>query len=858
VPGMRRWGVVAIAACLLGCGWFSAAPAGAAPGPQLNSLSISPSTVDITSSDAVVTVQMRIVSTNTFASGCIGIDEPSFAIEYTGGCFNASNLIGGSLLNGLYQLTLTIRHYAHTGFYPVDEITLRDTAGAATEISGSDLAAAGMPSGLNVTGTSDVTPPTLVSVAFSASSGDLATGPFTATVTAHVTDAQSGYVGDCIDFGGPLAPSASALGVCLIDPQQRISGTQQDGVYQTTLTIPQSAVPGVYPLLDYHVQDDAGNFVNLTPAQVESAGAPAAITLTNSSDSAPGSPAGVTATTGNASAGVSWNPPASNGGAALIGYTVTASPGGKTATVSGTTTSATVTGLTNGTTYTFTVHATNGIGASGESSPSNSVTPEASPQAPTAVIATSGTGQASISWTAPASDGGSPITGYTVTQSGSSCGPSGPVCASATVPASATSANVTGLFNGTAYAFTVHATNAIGNGPESAPSNTITTALGPSNPPPFISASGGNQRAQLQWQVPVNDGGSPIISYTATASPGGQSVTVPVSSSSPQGATLTGLANATTYTFTVHATNAFGNSVESAPSSPVLTSGPADAPTGVHATAGNGSATISWTAPFNEGSAIYDYVITASPGGKKADAAPPKTSVTMTGLTNGKTYTFTVSGSNGGGAGAVSAPSNAVTIGGASVPARPATPTLASGAATAATGSLRVTYAAVANNGSAITKVTATCVSSNGGATKTGVHTGATVAPITVTGVATKKSYRCTITATNAHGTSVASPASAAVVVGSPGAPAKPTVTRTAKGALKVAFAAPANNGAAISSYTAACVSSNSGVPKSKTATATQITVTGLTGGKSYTCTVRATNSRGAGPPSSASKATTA
>ena len=278
----------------------------------------------------------------------------------------------------------------------------------------------------------------------------------------------------------------------------------------------------------------------------------------------------------------------------------------------------------------------------------------------------------------------------------------------------------------------------------------------------------------------------------------------------------------------------------------------------MHATAGNSGATISWTAPFNEGSAIYDYVVTASPGGKKADVAPPNTSVTMTGLTKGKTYTFTVYGANGAGAGAVSVPSNPVTIGGASAPARPATPSVGSGSASGATGSLRVTYAAIANNGAAITKVTAACSSTNGGATKTGVHTGATVAPITVTGAATKKTYHCTVTATNARGTSPASPVSAAVIVGSPGAPGKPTVTRTAKGSLRVSVAAPPNNGAPISTYTATCVSSNGGVAKTKAGSGTAITVTGLTGGKTYTCTVRATNSRGAGLPSSASKATTA
>jgi hypothetical protein len=89
----------------------------------------------------------------------------------------------------------------------------------------------------------------------------------------------------------------------------------------------------------------------------------------------PDAPTGVSAIAGYGAANVTWSASASDGGAAITSYTVTSTPGGITATTtSGSALSANVIGLANNTSYTFTVHATNSVGNSAESSPSNSVT----------------------------------------------------------------------------------------------------------------------------------------------------------------------------------------------------------------------------------------------------------------------------------------------------------------------------------------------------------------------------------------------------------------------------------------------------------------------------------------------------
>jgi hypothetical protein len=176
----------------------------------------------------------------------------------------------------------------------------------------------------------------------------------------------------------------------------------------------------------------------------------------------PGQVTGVTATAGSLSGLVSWTAPSSGG--PVTTYTVTPYVGStaQTAlatTVSGSTTSTTVTGLTQGTTYTFVVQASNAAGSGAASAQSNSVQPTGptAPTAPQNVTASPASGQALVSWSAPVS-GGTP-TSYTVTPyAGSTAGT--PV----TAGASATSATVTGLTNGTAYTFQVTASNSSGTG----------------------------------------------------------------------------------------------------------------------------------------------------------------------------------------------------------------------------------------------------------------------------------------------------------------------------------------------------------------------------------------------------------
>ena len=132
----------------------------------------------------------------------------------------------------------------------------------------------------------------------------------------------------------------------------------------TTTTVPPTTTTTVPPTTTTTV-----------PPTTTTTTVPPTTTTTLPPATAPGTPSNASAVAGNATATVSWTAPVSNGGSAITGYTVTSNPGVLTCSTS--TTSCVVTGLTNATAYTFTVTATNTVGTSSASAPSNSVTPTA-------------------------------------------------------------------------------------------------------------------------------------------------------------------------------------------------------------------------------------------------------------------------------------------------------------------------------------------------------------------------------------------------------------------------------------------------------------------------------------------------
>ena len=140
------------------------------------------------------------------------------------------------------------------------------------------------------------------------------------------------------------------------------------------------------------------------------------------------------------------------------------------------------------------------------------------PGAPTGVSATGGNAQAMVSWLAPSSVGSSAITGYTVSASGGG----GQSCATTT----ALTCTVTGLLNGTSYTFTVTASNSLGTGEVSFPSNSITPGV---SVPPSLNAPPPTGVPSSAFGTPSSATTTPGATTTITLASSGATATVTVS-----------------------------------------------------------------------------------------------------------------------------------------------------------------------------------------------------------------------------------------------------------------------------------------------------------------------------------------
>jgi large repetitive protein len=347
---------------------------------------------------------------------------------------------------------------------------------------------------------------------------------------------------------------------------------------------------------------------------------------------------------GNTSATINFTT-ASNGGGSILNYLYSIDGGITFTKMAPPTTISplTITGLTNGTQYSFCIQAVSNLGISPTSNISNIIVP-ASPNVPLPPVINSHTATTSsvtLNFTPGASS--NPITNYLYSIDGGST-----FTAFSPATGVVTSVLISGLTRGAEYTMVLKAfdSNSLTSGP-SIP-YVVKAAVVPSAPS-ITNNSDGPEYGSIYifFDPPADDGGSPITNYgwANVDGPGGAVIT-PIQTTSPL--VISGLATGETYYLGLYAINDIGAGANSpeyvtvfipepgAPDPPVITS---------H-TATSTSITLAFTQGYTGTSAITNYLYSANGGFTFTSAGRTTSPITITGLTLGEYYGFTMKAVN--------------------------------------------------------------------------------------------------------------------------------------------------------------------------------------------------------------------
>ena len=531
-------------------------------------------------------------------------------------------------------------------------------------------------------------------------------------------------------------------------------------------------------------------------------------------------PTGLTATAGYGEVMLGWDNPANNN---ISGYEVSSDGGNSyTSVASGSTDLVdnsedntieyTVTGLAGGTSYTFAVRAVNGAAATVSETPLFA--------APTGLTATAGYGEVMLGWDNPANNN---ISGYEVSSDG---GNSYTSVASGSTDLIYNSEDntieytVTGLAGGTSYTFAVRAVN----GAAATVSETPLFAA-----PTGLTAEAGDGQVKLIWTNPLN---SNITGYELSID-SDAFADILGSDAATTSHAVTGLTNGTLYTFAVQAENGAAAMVTATPLFA--------APENLSAAPGDRQVTLTWEDPENTNISKYQLKIGNGAFADIPNSDATTTSHTVTGLTNGETYTFAVQAVNG-----AAAMVDGTPVGQDPPPPPPVPGSPGNLTATPYDRAIALRWTAAANNGSPIIKYQ----HRRSGGEWEDVPGGPTATGVTVSGLSNGVEYVFYVRAVSSAGTGAQASVSGTPAA-APDAPGNLTATPDNR-AVALSWTAAANNGSPITKYQHR--RSDVGwedVPGGPTATG--VTVSGLSNGVEYVFYVRAVSGAGAGAEASVS-----
>ena len=253
--------------------------------PTLTGLTITPSSIDVTSSAQTVQIDLNVtddlsgvdLSQSPFYSTTLVLASPTVAQlrSLVGSDFQLVS--GGTSLNGTWRASLTVPRFVESGTWRVSLLTLKDAVGNTISLSASHLTALGLNPNLAITSTPDLVAPSLTSLSITPSTIDTSTSGGTFTIRVGAQDAVSGInpatdrqnIGIYALLGPPpgIPPFGYQLSITTL-----VSGNAQAGGWEIFFGLPQYSQAGSWSIFYLQLRDLAGNVRTYTGAELETAG----------------------------------------------------------------------------------------------------------------------------------------------------------------------------------------------------------------------------------------------------------------------------------------------------------------------------------------------------------------------------------------------------------------------------------------------------------------------------------------------------------------------------------------------------------------------------------------------------------
>ncbi|MCS7042518.1 MAG: Ig-like domain repeat protein [Bryobacteraceae bacterium] len=258
--------------------------------PVLVTYSYSPAAFDVGGGDTILSGTVQATDNSSgLQAAFLAFYSPSGRRRVD--CHSGAGSFSGTLLAGTFTCQGVFPRYTETGTWLLQFVSISDKAGNTATYTRSQLAAMGLPTTLSLTGTADLTPPSLTTYDFAPASLTIGGGPAAVTGSITATDNLSGLYLAYIAF---YSPSGQQRVDCYGTPGDPSSGTPLNGTYSCQGTFHPGAENGQWKVQFVELRDRVDNSRYYTTGELAALGLPTTLQVTAVTDSSPPVLAGLT------------------------------------------------------------------------------------------------------------------------------------------------------------------------------------------------------------------------------------------------------------------------------------------------------------------------------------------------------------------------------------------------------------------------------------------------------------------------------------------------------------------------------------------------------------------------------------